>query len=221
MRGCQVRLVDDQKICLFFSIPVWLAKSDVAAHNSPRPFGFISFKQKPANAIEKEITCSHTPGIYAEGYIALSFRLYNGENNVSGLFTFEYLPWLLKRPHLHIGLRWAVVALWATCSNFLVRILQYHVVILSLVHVNFQKVTMHKADAARLKRQVPKLAKSHQCKVNGDFMQQIRSNELEWHVNSKMLNGKEWNADFYCFRMSTLDLCEKWRKVSVFLWVQT
>ena len=27
-----------------FSIPVWLAKSDLAAHNSPRPFGFISFK---------------------------------------------------------------------------------------------------------------------------------------------------------------------------------
>ena len=29
---------------LLVSIPVRLAKSDVAAHNSPRPFGFISFK---------------------------------------------------------------------------------------------------------------------------------------------------------------------------------
>ena len=29
---------------LFFSISVWLAKSDVAAHNPSRPFGFISFK---------------------------------------------------------------------------------------------------------------------------------------------------------------------------------
>ena len=48
---------------------------------------------------------------------------------------------------------------------------------------------MHKADAARLKRQVPKMAKAHQCKVNGDFMQEARSNELDSHVNFKMLNG--------------------------------
>ena len=42
MKGCQVRLVDDQKICLFNIVSV--AKSDIVAHNSPRPFGFISFK---------------------------------------------------------------------------------------------------------------------------------------------------------------------------------
>ena len=33
------------------------------------------------------------------------------------------------------------------------------------------------------------MAKSHQCIVNGDFMQEIRSNELDLHVNFKMLNG--------------------------------
>ena len=48
---------------------------------------------------------------------------------------------------------------------------------------------MHITDAARLKRQVPKMAKSHQCKVSGEFMQEIRSDELDWHVNFKMLNG--------------------------------
>ena len=30
-------------------------------------------------------------------------------------------------------------------------------------------------------------------------MQEIRSNELDSHVNFKMLNGKECKADFYCF----------------------
>ena len=30
-------------------------------------------------------------------------------------------------------------------------------------------------------------------------MQEIRSNELDSHINFKMLNGKECNADFYCF----------------------
>ena len=60
---------------------------------------------------------------------------------------------------------------------------------------------MHRTDAARLKRQVPKMEKSHQCKVNEYFMQEIRSltNELDSHVNFKMLNGKECNAEFYCF----------------------
>ena len=43
MRLCQVRLVDDQKICFFFFC-FFLAKSDVVVHNSPRLFGFISFK---------------------------------------------------------------------------------------------------------------------------------------------------------------------------------
>ena len=41
---------------------------------------------------------------------------------------------------------------------------------------------MYRTDAARLKRQVPEMAKSHQCKVNGDSMQEIRSNELNSHV---------------------------------------
>ena len=54
-------------------------------------------------------------------------------------------------------------------------------------------------DAARLKRQVLKIAKLQQCKVNGDFMQEIRSTELDSHVNFEMLNGKECNADSYCF----------------------
>ena len=56
------------------------------------------------------------------------------------------------------------------------------------------------------------MAPSRQCKVNGDFtcMQEIRSNELDSHVNFKMLNGKECNANFYCFlTMSTLDLCKQ------------
>ena len=52
-------------------------QSDVAAHNSPRPFGFISFKQitEPGKlmSIEKGITCSYTHGIYAEGYITFVF----------------------------------------------------------------------------------------------------------------------------------------------------
>ena len=30
-------------------------------------------------------------------------------------------------------------------------------------------------------------------------MQEIRSNELDSHINFKMLNGKECNAEFYCF----------------------
>ena len=55
MRECQVRLVDDQKIC-FFLIPVRLAKSDVAAHNSSRAFGFISCKKvtEPGNVNRKK-----------------------------------------------------------------------------------------------------------------------------------------------------------------------
>ena len=42
---------------------------------------------------------------------------YNGENNVSGLFTFEWIA-LIAEVHIwpwHIGLRWAIVALWTTC----------------------------------------------------------------------------------------------------------
>ena len=57
-------------------------------------------------------------------------------------------------------------------STFLVRILQYHDVILSM---------------------------SHQCKVNGDFMQEVRSNELDSDANFKMLHGIECTADVYCF----------------------
>ena len=78
---------------------------------------------------------------------------------------------------------------------------------------------MHKADAARLKRQVPKMAKAHQRKVNGDFMQEARSNEFDSHVNFKMLNGKECNANVYC----CLTECQysifvnKMKKVSVLL----
>ena len=74
---------------------------------------------------------------------------------------------------------------------------------------------MHKADAARLKRQVPKMAKAHQCKVNGDFMHEARSNEFAF----KMLNGKECNANVYC----CLTECQysifvnKMKKVSVLL----
>ena len=30
-------------------------------------------------------------------------------------------------------------------------------------------------------------------------MREIRSDELDSHVNFKVLNGKECNADFYCF----------------------
>lgn len=58
---------------------------------------------------------------------------------------------------------------------------------------------MHKTDAARLERQIPKMTKSHQCKVNGDFMQENLSNELDSHANFNMLNVKKCNADFYCF----------------------
>ena len=39
------------------------------------------------------------------------------------------------------------------------------------------------------------MAKSHYR----DFMQEIRSNELDSYVNFKMLYGKECNVDFYCF----------------------
>ena len=55
------------------------------------------------------------------------------------------------------------------------------------------------------------MAKSHQCKVNADFRQEIRSNELDSHVNFKMLNGKECNARVLLSsgRMSTLTLCEQ------------
>ena len=49
---------------------------------------------------------------------------------------------------------------------------------------------MHRTDAARLKRQVRKMAKPRQYKVNGGFMQEIRSNELDSHVNFQMLNFK-------------------------------
>ena len=42
------------------------------------------------------------------------------------------------------------------------------------------------------------MAKAHQSKVNEDFMQEVRSNELDSHVNFKMLNGKECNAKVYC-----------------------
>ena len=58
---------------------------------------------------------------------------------------------------------------------------------------------MHRTDAARLKRHVPQMAKSHQCKVNGDIMQEIDSNELESHVNFQMPNFKEYDAHFCCF----------------------
>ena len=40
---------------------------------------------------------------------------------------------------------------------------------------------MYSTNAARLKRQVPKMAKSQQCKVNGVFMLEIRLNELDSH----------------------------------------
>ena len=58
---------------------------------------------------------------------------------------------------------------------------------------------MHKTDAARLKRQVHAMTKSHQCKVNGEFMPEVRSKELDSVVIFKMLNGKEYNAGVYCF----------------------
>ena len=54
---------------------------------------------------------------------------------------------------------------------------------------------MHKTDAVRLKRPVPKMAKSYQSKNNDDFMQEIHSNELDLHVN----NGKECNANVIVF----------------------
>ena len=45
---------------------------------------------------EKVIRCSYTPGIYAEGYTAF-IRLYNGENSVSGLFTFEWFALIAEK----------------------------------------------------------------------------------------------------------------------------
>ena len=50
---------------------------------------------------------------------------------------------------------------------------------------------MHRTDAARLIRQLNQMAKSHQCRVNGDVMQEIHSNELDSHVNFQMSNFKE------------------------------
>ena len=45
MRGCQNFLgLWMIKRSFFFSIPVWMAESDVPAHNSSKPIGFISFK---------------------------------------------------------------------------------------------------------------------------------------------------------------------------------
>ena len=43
------------------------------------------------------------------------------------------------------------------------------------------------------------MAKSYQCKFDGDFMQEVRSAELDSYVNFKMLNDKECNANVYCF----------------------
>ena len=54
---------------------------------------------------------------------------------------------------------------------------------------------MHRTDAARPKRQVPQMAK-HQCKVSRDFVQEIRSYELNSHVNFKMLNFKNLTQIF-------------------------
>ena len=48
-------------------------------------------------SIEKGIMCSFTPGIYAEGYIAFVFLLYNGENSVSGLYTFEWFALIAEK----------------------------------------------------------------------------------------------------------------------------
>ena len=62
-------------------------------------------------SIEKGITCSYTPGIYAEGYIAFVFPFVR---------YFPSRSWNLRRSFRlkHIGLRWAIVALWATFSEF-------------------------------------------------------------------------------------------------------
>ena len=74
MRGCQVRLVDDQKICFFQYLFVW--PSLMWLHIIHLGLLISSGSKRLLNqemSIEKGITCSYTPGIYAEGYIAFVF----------------------------------------------------------------------------------------------------------------------------------------------------
>ena len=76
---------------------------------------------------------------------------------------------------------------------------------------------MHRTDATRLTRQLPQTAKSHHCKVNRDFLQEIRSNGLNSHANFKMLNFKLFNSEcqhsrFVTKEKKSLFSCEYKRK---------
>ena len=85
MRACQ-----DQKIS--FSSTCLIGKSDVAAHNSPKTFG-LTVSNRLLNqemSIEKGITCSYTPDIYAEGYITFVFPFvcsFGTFRRVSGIYV--------------------------------------------------------------------------------------------------------------------------------------
>ena len=74
MRGCQVRLVDGQKICLFQDPFDWA--SLMYLHIIHQGLSVSSVSNRLLNqemSIEKKITCGYTPGIYAEWYIAFVF----------------------------------------------------------------------------------------------------------------------------------------------------
>ena len=89
MRWCQVQLVDDQKICF--------CNTCLIDHHGLSVSLVLNRLLNQEMSVGKGIMCSYTPGIYAEGYIASSPHLYNGENNVSGLFTFEWFALIAEK----------------------------------------------------------------------------------------------------------------------------
>ena len=74
MRGCQVRLVDEQKTCFFQYLFDW--PSLMKLHIIHQALSVSSVSNRLLNqemSIKKGITCSYTPDIYAKGYIAFVF----------------------------------------------------------------------------------------------------------------------------------------------------
>ena len=58
------------------------------------------------------------------------------------------------------------------------------------------------------------MTKSYPCKVNGQFMREIRFNS---HIKFKQLHFEECNADGYYFdRMSVLNICHQNKEILLF-----